>query len=249
MATNDLEAARQVLADARRIVAFTGAGISTDSGIPDLAGIERILRAEPDFHGGGFTMLDPDFAQREPAVFYHLYRQTFFHPQAQPNAAHRFLAQLARQGLLAGIVTMNIDGLHQRAGSQHVIEYWGDMRLNRCVQCQRCYDWDLAVHQPVPHCPICGGLVLPDFVLRRLAAYSDAEWAGEHLLQSADVILIIGTQRQAASFPDGTPKIVVNQRAQPVRGRDTVMLTGNAAEICRQLATNLTDDQVQAPMS
>ncbi|WP_415649791.1 SIR2 family NAD-dependent protein deacylase [Schleiferilactobacillus perolens] len=230
-----ITAAQSLIRSAQRIVAFTGAGISTNSGIPDLAGIERILQDDPNFHQNPYTMLDPEFAEQNPALFYHLYRETFFHPQAIPNIAHQYLAKLEQDGKLAAVVTMNIDGLHQLAGNQHVVEYWGDMHRNHCTQCHHSYDWQPTTEQSVPRCPACGGLILPDFVLRRLATYGDAVQSGEKMLRDADLIIIIGTQRRANSFPSNIPKIVINQQHQTVSNRSSVMLTGNATSICQQL--------------
>ncbi|GAF38616.1 NAD-dependent deacetylase family protein [Agrilactobacillus composti DSM 18527 = JCM 14202] len=238
-ADSQLATVGQLIQHATHAVAFTGAGISTDSGIPDLAGIAAILNADKTFHGDVFHLLDPSFATRDPATFYRLYRQTFFHPDARPNAAHHFLAQLATTGHLAGVVTMNIDYLHQLAGSQNVAEYWGDLRQNHCIHCQQAYDWDTIAQQPIPHCHTCGQLVLPDFVQRNLATYPAAIQKGHQLLAQADLVLIIGTQRNVTSFPKNVPKIVVNSDQPRIGDKQTIYIQTKAASFFEKLALYL----------
>lgn len=231
-----IQRAASLIKDSSHIVAFTGAGISTDSGIPDLSGTDQILSQDDNFDGNVFTLLNSKFAVRNPKEFYRLYRKTFFQPSARPNIAHHFLKHLEEIGKLGGIATMNIDWLHQMSGSKTVYEYWGDMRMNHCIGCHHSYDWNVVRDQPVPYCPICGQLILPDFVLRGLGTYANEILGGRKLIDNADLLIIIGTKRQPDSFPERTPKIVVNAEASTGQEQNTLWLGGTAKNAFLKLA-------------
>lgn len=235
--------ATNMIRDTSHIVAFTGAGISTDSGIPDLTGIDHILSDDQKFHGDVFRMLNSRFASQNPREFYRLYRKTFFHPEAIPNSAHRFLAKLEHQGKLSGIATMNIDWLHQMAGSKTVFEYWGDMRQNHCIGCRRSYDWNLAKDQLVPHCPICGFPIIPDFVMKSLATDHQEVHAGQALIAQASLLIIVGTNRSADSFPSQIPKIIVNESLTNQFQYHQLLIGGRANQIFNLLSQQLHANQ------
>lgn len=217
----------------KKIVAFTGAGISTRSGVPDLDMIDLILRKE-EFRGGVFRMLDPNYAVNNPDSFYELYEKTFRNTSAKPNAAHRYLKQLEDKGKLTGVVTMNIDYLHQLAGSKNVAELWGDVKSSTCTRCHKSYIQPVDA-KPLKTCDICGGVVLPDFVLRYLATYPNQVSIGNAMLQSADLLLIIGTKRSPNSFDNGVKKIVINDQAISKQTGDIIYLRGDAGEVLEQL--------------
>lgn len=236
-----IQKATRLIDNSSHIVAFTGAGISTDSGIPDLAGIAKILDNDQKFDGGIFGMLNSAFATQNPKDFYRLYRKTFFHPQARPNTSHRFLTYLEKIGKLDGVATMNIDYLHQLAGSQTVYEYWGDMRKNHCINCHQSFDWEIIKDQRLPHCPICGHLIVPDFVMRNLATYSNEVTAGQKLISQADLLIIAGTQRHPDSFNLKVPQIDINVQSITSEMGHTLWLGGNAQQMFSKLF-----DQFQA---
>lgn len=219
-----------LIRNSSHIVAFTGAGISTDSGIPDLSGIDQILSEDSHFHGNVFSLLNSQFATRNPKEFYRLYRKTFFHPEARPNVAHQFLEFLESINKLDGIATMNIDWLHQMAGNKTVYEYWGDMRKNHCIGCQKSYDWMIVRGNSVPHCPDCGQLILPDFVLRNLGTYRDEVFGGQRLIENADLLIIVGTKRSSRSFPSNVPKIIVNEEVSTSQ-RNGILWIGKNARV------------------
>lgn len=229
-----LQQAAALIRQHHRIVAFTGAGISTESGIPDLDGIDQILKKSHKFAGNVFRFLDPKEAIANPHTFYQMYRQTFCQPEACPNSAHKALVQLEKAKKLLGVVTMNVDYLHQKAGTRNIAEYWGDVRRNHCTICHRPSDWQKPSTATIPNCPNCGGLILPDFVLRRLATYPDEIRHGQQMLAQADLLLIIGTRHAASSFRLNCPKIVINDSRvsmQNLAEPNTIYLSGKAAEI------------------
>ena len=224
---------------AKRIVAFTGAGASTDSGIPDLMEIDKILHSDNKFKGGVFDFLDSNFAEKNPREFYRLYHKTFFHPEAKPNNTHKFIAKLEKKGKLLGIATMNIDYLHQMSGSKTVYEYWGDMRKNHCIGCNRSYDWNLVKQTLVPICSKCGQVIIPDFVLRNLAAYPNEINKGRQLIAKADLLIIVGTKRNSSSFLKNIPKIVVNKELKSESKDNLINVSGDANGIFKYLNAKL----------
>ncbi|WP_240366828.1 SIR2 family NAD-dependent protein deacylase [Bombilactobacillus bombi] len=224
--------------EAKHLVAFTGAGASTDSGIPDLDEINRILKNDGlfsyvHFHMGVFGLLNPNFAINNSLEFYRLYRKTFFKPFAQPNSTHKFLYTLEKSGILKSLITMNIDTLHQKAGSKNVIEYWGNMRLNRCSKCNRKYDWNLQAYErnQIPLCTYCGSIIIPEFVLRNLSSYRSAVKKGEQEIKSADVLIIIGTKRDASSFKTNGTKFVINNTDSQISNENIISINGNSNSV------------------
>ncbi|MGX7153777.1 Sir2 family NAD-dependent protein deacetylase [Enterococcus rivorum] len=205
--------------------------MSTDSGIPDLAGMSFILGEEKDFSGGIFGMLNSTFAKKNPKLFYLLYRKTFFHPNAEPNACHLFLSDLEKQKKLLGIATMNIDFLHQKAGSKSVHEYWGNMRMNHCSLCNKSFDWDIAQQNDIPLCDLCGHVILPDFVLRNLGTYQDNIRDGSNILSKADLMIIAGTKNSWRNFPESTPKVIVNLELPEINESNSLFIQENIAKV------------------
>lgn len=185
----------ELIRESRKIVFFGGAGTSTESGIPDFRSAVGLYRTESGFEYPPETMLSRSFFDRSPEEFYAFYRAKMLHPNAKPNGAHRALARLEREGRLTGVITQNIDGLHQEAGSKRVIELHGSVLRNACMNCGAKYP--LAAVQDsgdaVPRCPACGGIIKPDVVLYEesldLAALEDSV----RLLQSAELLLVGGT--------------------------------------------------------
>ncbi len=221
-----------------RIVAFTGAGISTDSGIPDLDGMRAVLK-EYASEIGIFDLLNKSFVEQNPKLFYELYRKTFFQPESIPNACHRLLAMLEKQNKLLGVATMNIDYLHQKAGSKTVYEYWGNIRLNKCSQCNQVYDWDIIIDNEIPVCTECGGLIIPDFILRGLGTYPENIKQGSNIIQQADLILIAGVRNNYRNFPKETPKVIVNRENMDLSDRNTFFIRKNIETVFNELNSNL----------
>ena len=146
------------------IVFFGGAGVSTESGIPDFRSVDGLYHQK--FKYPPETMLSHTFYETHTEEFYDFYRAKMLALDAQPNAAHRKLAEWERQGKLKAVITQNIDGLHQKAGSREVLELHGSTLRNYCVKCGTFYDVDFIANSTgVPRCPKCGGIIKPDVVL------------------------------------------------------------------------------------
>ena len=157
-------ALEKIIAESDRIVFFGGAGVSTESGIPDFRSVDGLYHQKYDYPPE--TILSHTFWEENPEEFYRFYRDKLIVKGAKPNAAHLRLAKLEREGRLKAIVTQNIDGLHQAAGSKTVYELHGSTLRNYCVKCGTFYDVDFIANSTgVPRCPKCGGIVKPDVVL------------------------------------------------------------------------------------
>ncbi len=183
---------QQWIADSGSIVFFGGAGVSTESGIPDFRSVDGLYRQQYDEPPE--TILSHTYFQRRTADFYRFYRAKMLCLDAQPNAAHRKLAELEAAGKLKAVVTQNIDGLHQAAGSRTVYELHGSIHRNYCTQCHAFYGPDfIAGGEGVPLCPVCGGLVKPDVVLYEEGLDQETVAGAVEAIRQADVLIVGGT--------------------------------------------------------
>ena len=183
---------QQWIADSGSIVFFGGAGVSTESGIPDFRSVDGLYRQQYDEPPE--TILSHTYFQRRTADFYRFYRAKMLCLDAQPDAAHRKLAELEAAGKLKAVVTQNIDGLHQAAGSRTVYELHGSIHRNYCTQCHAFYGPDfIAGGEGVPLCPVCGGLVKPDVVLYEEGLDQETVKGAVEAIRRADVLIVGGT--------------------------------------------------------
>ena len=228
---------QEIVDRAKRIVFFGGAGVSTESGIPDFRSVDGLFRQKY----GELTpemMLSESFFYLHPEQFFAFYRAHMLHPEAKPNAAHQKLFELERAGRLRGIVTQNIDGLHRDAGNRLVYELHGSVRENYCMDCNRAYSMDWMLHTGgVPRCEKCGGVVKPYVVLygEPLDKYTCMGACRE--ISGCDTLIVAGTSLEvepAASFLDyfhGRELVVINREEIPAGERATLCLRGGVAEI------------------
>ena len=221
--TDPTEAARELaerFERARSAVFFGGAGVSTASGIPDFRSVDGLYRQH--FAYPPEVMLGHDFFVSHTAEFYDFYRERMICLTARPNQAHLKLAELEREGYLAAVVTQNIDGLHQAAGSRTVHELHGSVHRNVCQRCGEVYsaEWVLA-GEGVPHCEKCGGLVKPDVVLYGEQLDERVLLASVRAIAAADLLVIGGTSLvvyPAAGLVDyfqGSEVVIVNRDPTP----------------------------------
>lgn len=227
---------QEIVDKGKRIVFFGGAGVSTESGIRSFRGEGGLFQEK----WKGLTpemMLSESFFYLHPAQFFEFYRQYMLHPEARPNAAHRFLAALEEKKKLRGVVTQNIDGLHRMAGNRLVYELHGSVHENRCMDCGREYDLKWILNTTgVPKCEKCGGVVKPSVVLygEGLDKYTCMGACRE--ISGCDVLIVAGTSLEvepAASFIDyfhGRELVVINNESIRADERATLVIRGNIAE-------------------
>lgn len=186
------EQLQQWIADSDNIVFFGGAGVSTESGIPDFRSVDGLYNQKYDQPPE--TILSHTYFETRTEDFYRFYRDKMLCLDAKPNAAHKKLAELEQAGKLKAVVTQNIDGLHQAAGSQTVYELHGSVHRNYCTKCRAFYGVDfIANGQGVPRCPVCGGLVKPDVVLYEEGLDQDTIEGAVLAISRADVLIVGGT--------------------------------------------------------
>ena len=221
--TNPADAAAELserFSRARRAVFFGGAGVSTASGIPDFRSADGLYHQH--FSYPPEEMLGYDFFVSHTAEFYEFYRERMVCLTARPNRAHVKLAELEAAGHLAAVVTQNIDGLHQLAGSRTVHELHGSVHRNVCERCGAVYDaaWVLAT-ESVPHCEVCGGLVKPDVVLYGEPLSEKVLLASVRAIQEADLLVIGGTSLVVypaaglVNYFGGSELVIVNRERTP----------------------------------
>jgi NAD-dependent deacetylase len=231
---NERKQIKRIIEQGSRIVFFGGAGTSTESGIPDFRSAAGLYSGEGDSPYPPEVMLSRSFFIRHPELFYSFYRSKMIYRDALPNAAHRALALLEQAGKLSAVVTQNIDGLHQAAGSRTVYELHGSVHRNFCMDCRKFYGLEYVVDYAgdVPRCEACGGIVKPDVVLYEEPLDQEVwEGAARHIA-SADVLIVGGTSLTvypAAGlirlFP-GSRLVIIN--------RDETPYDAYASVVCRE---------------
>ena len=185
------ETLARYLHQARRVVFFGGAGVSCESGIPDFRSQDGLYRQQWDYPPE--IILSHRFFLLRTEEFYRFYREKMIFPNVRPNAAHFALAELEKQGKLSAVITQNIDGLHQLAGSQRVIELHGSVHRNFCMRCRKSFLLDEIISHPgIPRCS-CGGVVKPDVVLYEEQLPQDAIESAVSEIEQSDLLIIGGT--------------------------------------------------------
>ena len=186
-----IAALQQMIDESNRIVFFGGAGVSTESGIPDFRSVDGLYNQKYDYPPE--TILSHSFFVSQTKEFYRFYQDKMLALDAKPNAAHRKLAELERAGKLTAVITQNIDGLHQAAGSKNVLELHGSVHRNYCQRCGRPYDAQyVKACGGVPKCE-CGGILKPDVVLYEESLDEHTLTESVHQLTQADMLIIGGT--------------------------------------------------------
>ncbi len=182
---------KEIIANSDNIVFFGGAGVSTESGIPDFRSVDGLYNQTYDYPPE--TILSHTFFMDKTDEFYKFYKNKMLFENIEPNKAHIALAKLESMGKLKAVITQNIDGLHQKAGSKNVYELHGSVLRNYCMKCRKFYDVDAIIHSDgIPHCD-CGGIIKPDVVLYEESLDNDTLENSIIAIQNADVLIIGGT--------------------------------------------------------
>ena len=238
--SEQLETLRTWINESDNIVFFGGAGVSTESGIPDFRSVDGLYHQQYDYPPE--TILSHTFFKKNTEEFYRFYRAKMLFLDAKPNAAHKKLAEWERQGKLKAIVTQNIDGLHQAAGSKVVYELHGSVHRNYCQKCGAFYDARYILEsRGIPRCEKCGGLIKPDVVLYEEGLDQATINGAIRAISHADVLIIGGTSLTvypAAGLVDyynGNKLVLINKSVTPMDSRADLLVQGPIGEIFSQL--------------
>lgn len=241
---NDLKekiaAFQQMLDESHYIVFFGGAGVSTESGIPDFRSVDGLYHQQYEYPPE--TILSHTFYRRNPEEFYRFYKNKMLFLDAKPNMAHKKLAQWEAEGKLKAVITQNIDGLHQAAGSKNVLELHGSVLRNYCEDCGAFYDVDyIKKAEGVPHCEKCGGMIKPDVVLYEEGLNEDTVQKAIRAISNADLLIIGGTSLVVypaaglINYFRGKHLVLVNKSATDRDSEVDLLLSASIGEVFGQL--------------
>lgn len=236
-----IELLNEIIRASEHIVFLGGAGVSTESGIPDFRSKDglyrktekRFARYRPEY------LLSDQCLNLEPKVFFDYFRRNLDARKVEPNAAHRKLAEMERLGRLDGVITQNIDGLHQKAGSVNVQEIHGSALRSYCVSCRKEYgpDFIFESSDPIPRCPCCGKMVRPDVTLYGEMLPEPAFENAERLLQNADCLIIGGTSLEVGSAAGlahsyhGKYLVIINKGKTRMEGKADVVFHDSIGKV------------------
>jgi len=236
---NDIDRLREIIISSKKIVFFGGAGVSTESGIPDFRSVDGIYSQKYDYPPE--VILSADFFQSNTEEFFKFYYEKMLFPSAKPNAAHYKLAELERKGYLSCVITQNIDGLHYMAGSKNVCELHGTVHKNHCMKCGKEFSLEdmLCRKGDVPHCD-CGGIIKPDVVLYGELLPDGCFGKAIREVEKCDLLIIGGTSlkvQPAASLLSFTeaPKVVINRGKQEFDANAELTINEPIGEVFRKL--------------
>ena len=234
-----LEILKTWIADSRKIVFFGGAGVSTESGIPDFRSVDGLYSQKFDYPPE--TIISHTFYERKPEYFFRFYREKMLPLGFEPNVTHKVLAQWEAEGKLSAVVTQNIDGLHQKAGSKIVYELHGSVLRNYCTACGKFYGAEfIKDSKGIPRCS-CGGIVKPDVVLYEEGLDQNTIRKSVMAIRNADMLIVAGTSLTvypAAGLIDyypGNRLVLINRDATPYDSRADLVLHESLGNIFSQL--------------
>ncbi len=237
---NEIETLQQWINDSNNIVFFGGAGVSTESGIPDFRSVDGLYNQKYDYPPE--KILSFSFFSSNPEEFYRFYQDKMLALDALPNAAHIKLAELERAGKLKAVITQNIDGLHQAAGSQKVLELHGSVHRNYCTECGKEFDAQYVKDcDGVPYCDECGGLIKPDVVLYEEMLDSRTMQDAICFILNANMLIIGGTSLvvyPAAGLVEyyrGHRLVLINKSATPMDRKADLVIQGSIGEVFSQI--------------
>lgn len=241
---NQIEELQKMIDEHENIVFFGGAGVSTESGIPDFRSTDGLYHQEYDYPPE--TILSHTFFQREPKEFFRFYRNKMLELDAKPNPAHCKLAQLEQVGKVKAVITQNIDGLHQLAGSKEVYELHGSVHRNYCMKCGKFYDARYMKEAPgdIPKCS-CGGIIKPDVVLYKEALDQETIRKSIAALSKADMVIVGGTSLvvyPAAGLLDyfnGEDLVLINKSATSRDRSAKLLIKMPIGEVFSQIRTGV----------
>lgn len=235
-----LQQLQDMISECDNIVFFGGAGVSTESGIPDFRSVDGLYHLQYDYPPE--TILSHTFYRRNPEEFYRFYRNKMLCLDAKPNAAHKKLAELEAAGKLKAVVTQNIDGLHQKAGSKKVLELHGSVLRNYCERCGKFFDAEYILNsEGVPKCDDCGGSIKPDVVLYEEGLDQRIITESIEAISAADMLIIGGTSLvvyPAAGLVDyyrGNKLVLINKSVTSMDSKADLVISDSIGKVFRQI--------------
>lgn len=234
-----LETLQQWVKESNRIVFFGGAGVSTESGIPDFRSVDGLYHQK--FEYPPETIISHSFSVKNPEYFFRFYREKMLPLGFEPNITHKKLAQWEQAGKLQAVVTQNIDGLHQKAGSRKVYELHGSVLRNYCTRCGKFFSAEFVKNGVgVPHCD-CGGIVKPDVVLYEEGLDQEVIAKSVHAIRNADMLIVGGTSLTVypaaglIQYYRGDRLVLINRDATPYDDQADLVLHESLGEVFSQL--------------
>jgi NAD-dependent deacetylase len=225
--------------EAKRLVFFGGAGVSTESGIPDFRSVDGLYNQKYKYPPE--EIISATFFRERPEEFFAFYKEKMLPLGFEPNVTHKVLARWEREGKLSAVVTQNIDGLHQKAGSKNVLELHGSVLRNYCTRCGRSYSAAFVKNSSgIPRCD-CGGIVKPDVVLYEESLDSDVMYRAARAISEADVLIVAGTSLTVypaagmIGYYRGNRLVLINRDRTPYDGEADLVIHDSLGEVFRRL--------------
>lgn len=239
MFENEINELKKLIDTHNNIVFFGGAGVSTESNIPDFRSSNGLFNQKLNRHFSPEEVVSYSFFVRYPEYFYEFYKDKLIYQDAKPNNAHKALAYLEKIGKLNAIVTQNIDGLHQKAGSKNVFELHGSVQRNYCTKCNKFFNLEdmLNLDGTIPKCDVCGGIVKPDVVLYEESLNENTVTKAIDAIKNADLLIIGGTSLvvyPAASFINyyrGKDLVLINKSSTSLDKKASLIINAPIGEV------------------
>lgn len=240
---NKIEKLAQIIKDSNNIVFFGGAGCSCESGIPDFRSSNGLWNEKLKANFTPEQLVSHTFFMRYPEEFFKFYKDKLVYPEAKPNAAHIALAELEKIGKLKAIITQNIDGLHQAAGSENVLELHGCIHRNYCTDCGKKYHLSYVLNSPslIPRCHNCGGIVRPDIVLYEEELDKNVLQKSINYIENAEVLIVGGTSLVVypaaglIQYYKGNKLVLINKSSTPYDGSANLVFHDSISEVLTKL--------------
>lgn len=230
---------KKMIQESSNIVFFGGAGVSTESNIPDFRSEAGLYKTKDNFSYPPEVMLSHSFFMKHTDDFFDFYKSKMIYKEAKPNDAHKALAKLEEMGKLKAVITQNIDGLHQMAGSKNVLELHGSIYRNKCMQCGKKFDLDYVVNSKglVPKCSECGGIVKPEVVLYEEGLDMDVINRAVYHIQNADMLIVGGTSLVVypaaglIQYFNGNKLVLINKATTQYDNRADLVINDSIGEV------------------
>ncbi|MDO5382509.1 MAG: NAD-dependent protein deacylase [Eubacteriales bacterium] len=236
---NNINQFLQWVEESDNIVFFGGAGVSTESGIPDFRSADGLYNQKYDYPPE--TIISHTFYMQKPDIFFKFYKEKMIYPEAEPSTTHKVLAALEKAGKLKGVITQNIDGLHQKAGSRNVIELHGSVLRNYCEKCHKFYDVNAIMEKQGIPCCDCGGRIKPDVVLYEEGLDDTNIRSAISLIKNADLFIVGGTSLgvyPAAGLIDyyrGDKLVLINKSPTPYDSKADLLISDALGKVFSEI--------------